>query len=217
MKKILLVAVLTLFTFALKAQQYHNGHQYVDLGLSVKWATCNVGADSPEEYGNYYAWGETVAKDIYDYSHYKYCNGTFSFMTKYCVNSDQGKVDNKTSLDLSDDAVRVNWGGTWRLPTKEEFAELFENCVWTIVAQNGITGFKALSKKNGNSIFLPFAGFKSGNEIHNCGEKGLYLSSSLNPDYNDYVYMLCISSLNGVQADQFSRRMSGLPIRPVCK
>ncbi|MBR3609326.1 MAG: hypothetical protein IKL50_05525, partial [Bacteroidales bacterium] len=91
-----------------------NGKGYVDLGLSVKWATCNVGATTPEEYGYYFAWGETTPKTTYYWSAYKYCNGTDDSMTKYCTNSKYGIVDNKTTLELTDDAAHVNWGGSWR-------------------------------------------------------------------------------------------------------
>ena len=102
-----------------KEQTAQNGHEYVDLGLSVKWATCNVGADSPEEYGYHFAWGETSPKTTYNWSTYKYCNGDEYSMTKYCDDS-FGTVDNKTTLELSDDAARVNWGGKWRMPTRAE-------------------------------------------------------------------------------------------------
>ena len=94
-----------------------NGYGYVDLGLSVKWATCNVGANNPEDYGDYFAWGETTTKDTYNLSTYKWCNGSYSTLTKYCNNSSYGNngfTDNKTQLELSDDAARANWGGSWR-------------------------------------------------------------------------------------------------------
>ena len=96
----------------------HNGHDYVDLGLSIKWATCNVGASSPEEYGDYFAWGETEPKSIYDWSTYKYCNGSETTLTKYNYSNIYGTVDNKTTLEMSDDAARANWGGGWRMPTE---------------------------------------------------------------------------------------------------
>ena len=145
--------------------ELHNGHEYVDLGLpsGLKWATCNVGATAPEEYGDYFAWGETETKATYDLSNYKWCNGTYESMTKYCTNSEYGIVDNKTTLELSDDAARVNWGGSWRMPTKAEQDELrnTDNCTWEWTTQNGVNGYKVTSKKNGNSIFLPgFCMFK---------------------------------------------------------
>ena len=105
-----------------------NGHEYVNLGLSVKWATCNVGASSPEEYGDYFAWGEVEPKSIYDFSTYKYCNGSETTLTKYNYSSSYGTVDNKTTLELSDDAARANWGGSWRMPTDAELTELREQC-----------------------------------------------------------------------------------------
>ena len=108
-----------------------NGYAYVDLGLSVKWATMNVGASKAEEYGDYFAWGETQPKSTYDWSMYKYCNGSSSTLTKYCNMSSYGNngfTDNKTQLELSDDAARVNWGGSWRMPTDAEWTELYEQC-----------------------------------------------------------------------------------------
>ena len=110
----------------------HNGHDWVDLGLpsGLKWAVCNVGADSPEGYGFYFAWGETETKSRYSWNTYKWCNGSYYTQTKYCTNSSYGTVDNKTTLDLSDDAARANWGGSWRMPTKAEQDELRNNCTW---------------------------------------------------------------------------------------
>ena len=100
----------------------YNGHEYVDLGLpsGLKWATCNVGASSPEVYGGYYAWGETEEKSSYSWSTYKWCNGSYDTMTKYCTSSSYGTVDNKTTLDPQDDVAHVKWGGRWRMPTLEE-------------------------------------------------------------------------------------------------
>ena len=95
------------------------GHEYVDLGLSVKWATCNVGASKPEEYGDYFAWGETQPKSNYDWNTYKWCNGSNDTQTKYNTKSNYGTVDNKTTLDLSDDAACANWGGNWRMPQRQ--------------------------------------------------------------------------------------------------
>ena len=159
----------------------YNGHEYVDLGLSVKWATCNVGATTPEGYGYYFAWGETRTKTTYNWSTYKYCNGTSTTMTKYCTSSSYGTVDNKTTLELTDDAARVNWGGSWRMPTKAEQDELRDtnNCTWTWTTQNGVNGYKVTSKKNGNSIFLPAAGYCSYSDLLSAGSVGNYWSSSL--------------------------------------
>ena len=117
--------MLCAITFNVYAQT-ENGHEYVDLGLPsrIKWATCNVGATTPEEYGDYFAWGETEPKDNYDWSTYKWCNESNATMTKYCTDSSYGTVDNKTVLELEDDAAYVNWGGNWRMPTKAELDEL---------------------------------------------------------------------------------------------
>ena len=154
-------------------------HEYVDLGLSVKWATCNVGASKPEEYGDYFAWGETQPKSTYNWSTYKYCNGSYNTLTKYNNSSSYGTVDNKTKLELSDDAARANWGGSWRMPTRAEQGELRENCTWTWTTQNGVNGYKVTSKKNGNSIFLPAAGYRDVSSLSNAGSYGDYWSSSL--------------------------------------
>ncbi|MBR0453901.1 MAG: InlB B-repeat-containing protein [Bacteroidales bacterium] len=162
-----------------------NGHDYVDLGLpsGLKWATCNVGATTPEAYGDYFAWGETTPKDNYDWSTYKYCNGSSSTLTKYNTKSSFGTVDNKTTLDLSDDAARANWGGTWRMPTRAEQYELRYKCIWTWTTQNGVNGYKVTSKTNGNSIFLPAAGGRDGTSVNGVGSFGICWSSSLDESY----------------------------------
>ena len=131
-------------------------YEAVDLGLpsGIKWATCNVGATKPEEFGGYYAWGETEEKDDYSWGTYKWCNGSSTTMTKYCIDSSYGTVDNKTVLDLEDDVAHVKWGGSWRMPTRAEQEELRNNCTWTWTTQNAVNGYKVTSKTNGNSIFL---------------------------------------------------------------
>ena len=161
-------------------------YEYVDLGLSVKWATCNVGASQPEEYGDYFAWGEVEPKDYYDWSTYKWCNGTENTQTKYCTNSDYGYngfTDYKTTLELSDDAANYNWGGSWRMPTDAELTELREQCTWTWTTQNGVYGYKVTSKNNGNSIFL-CAG----------GRNGTYWSNKLGTQSSDSAYQLYFHS-----------------------
>ena len=197
-----------------------NGYEYVDLGLSVKWATCNVGATKPEEYGDYFAWGETQPKSTYIWSTYKWCNGSYNTQTKYNTNSKYGTVDNKTQLELSDDAARANWGGSWRMPTDAELTELRENCTWTWTTQNGVYGYKVTSKKSGytnKSIFLPAAGYRIGSDLYYAGGYygyGVYWSSSLYVDYlsdaselyfsSDYVYR------------HSGDRYYGRSVRPVC-
>ena len=154
-------------------------HEYVDLGLSVKWATCNIGANSPEEYGDYFAWGEIVTKGAYSWSTYKWCNGSETTLTKYCTDGSYGTVDNKTQLELSDDAAYANWGNGWRMPTRAEFTELYEQCTWTWTTENGINGYKVTSKSNGNSIFLPVTGLRYESSLRGVGDYGYYRSSSM--------------------------------------
>lgn len=137
-----------------KNRGFHSGHEYVDLGLSsgTLWATCNVGATKPEDVGDYFAWGETRPKEEYNWETYKWCKGRYDTQTKYCTDSDHGTVDNKSILELSDDAANVNWGGDWRMPTKEELDELHTECTWTWTTQNGVKGCKITSKK----IVIPY-------------------------------------------------------------
>ena len=192
-----------------------NGHAYVDLGLSVKWATCNVGATKPEEYGDYFAWGETQPKSTYNRTTYKWCRGSSNTQTKYNTNSSFGTVDNKITLDLSDDAATANWGGSWRMPTRAEQDELRNNCTWTWTTQNGVNGYKVTSKSNGNSIFLPAAGYRYDSLLKYVGSEGYYWSSSL---YTYHTYNACelsFHSYNVGRRDDY--RYFGFSVRPVCQ
>ena len=191
-----------------------NGYDYVDLGLSVKWATCNVGASSPEEFGCYFAWGETTPKSTYDWSTYKWCNGSYYTMTKYCTSNSYGTVDNKTVLDKEDDAAAVNMGGNWRMPTIEEQKELKTKCTWTWTTLNGVNGHN-VEGSNGNSIFLPAAGFRYGSYLDEAGSRGYYWSSSLDTYYSDGAYGLLFSS-SSVSWHGFSR-CYGRSVRGVCE
>ena len=128
--------------------------EYVDLGLSVKWATCNLGAASPERYGNYYAWGEIETKSNYSWSSYKWCNGSKTTLTKYNNYVDYGVVDNKAVLEESDDVAHIELGETWHIPTFVEMNELIESCSWTLSALNDVTGY-VVTGPSGRSIFLP--------------------------------------------------------------
>ena len=189
----------------------------VDLGLSVKWATCNVGASSPEDYGDYFAWGETTPKEQYDWTTYKYCKGTYKTMTKYCSNSSYGNngfTDTKTVLDPEDDAATVNWGGVWRMPTDAEMTELREKCTWTWITQNGVNGYKVVGK-NGNFIFLPAAGCMDYSSLNDAGSGGYYWSSSLNTSYPSNAYYVGFYS-SDVYRD-YRNRGSGRSVRPVCQ
>ena len=193
-----------------------NGHEWVDLGLSVKWATCNVGATKPEEYGSYYAWGETEPKTTYDWSTYKWCNGSYKTLTKYCTDSYYGTVDNKTVLELEDDAAAVNWGGKWRMPTDAEWTELRENCTWIWTEDYNGTGVKGrivTSNINDNSIFLPAAGYRSYDDLLNAGDYGVYWSSWLYVRYPDCAWYVVFIS-DGVNWNN-NQRYWGLSVRPV--
>ncbi|MBP5681071.1 MAG: InlB B-repeat-containing protein, partial [Bacteroidales bacterium] len=164
------------------------GHDYVDLGLpsGLKWATCNIGANNPEEYGDYFAWGETTGynsgKTTFDWSTYKYCNGDYDKQTKYCNNrsfGNNGFTDTKTELDLADDAARANWGGSWRMPTHAEQEELVNNCSTTWTTVNGVYGHLFTSNNNGKTLFLPAVGYRDGTSFLDAGSYGYYWSSSL--------------------------------------
>ena len=181
-------------------------HEWVDLGLSVKWATCNVGATKHEEYGDYYAWGETTTKSSYSYDNYKWSNDGCDTFTKYNTSSE-------TVLDLADDAARANWGGAWRMPTDAEWTELRENCTWTWNIKNGVNGYEVKSKTNGNSIFLPAAGVRYDVDLYDAGYHGNYWSSSLGTDNPDFAWYV------GFGSDDVGRsyynRCCGLSVRPV--
>ena len=188
-------------------------YEAVDLGLSVKWASMNIGANAPEEYGDYFAWGETKPKDYYDWDTYKWCKGTKPTLTKYCTYSDYGTVDNKTVLDLEDDAARANWGGTWRMPTRAEQDELRTKCTWEWTTLNGVNGCKVIGP-NGNSVFLPAAGYRRGSSLSHAGVYGNYWSSSLYPRYDYDAYDLCFDS--GGASLVADDRDDGQSVRAVC-
>ena len=192
-------------------------NDYVDLGLpsGLLWATCNVGADSPEDYGDYFAWGETTPKDTYNWSTYQYCNGSNNTLTKYCNNSSYGYngfTDNLTTLLPEDDAAAANWGGNWRMPTKEEFQELYNNTTVTWTQQNGVNG-RLFTAANGNSLFLPAAGYRNNSSLGSAGGNGYYWSSSL---YSSYPYDAWILGfISGYYSMSYSNRDYGRSVRPV--
>ena len=188
-------------------------HDYVDLGLpsGTLWATCNVGANSPEEYGDYFAWGETQPKDYYGWSNYKYCNGSENTLTKYCNNPDHGLngfFDNLTVLQDMDDAAKINWGEEWRMPTIEECAELcqYTNSVWTIM--NGVKG-RLFTASNGNTLFLPAGGMYE----YCVSEFGTYWSTSLY-NYLDWGARIIDFDSTVIHCSTCDRD-SGASIRPV--
>lgn len=215
-------------TFSTLKLPFENGHEYVDLGLSVKWATCNIGASIPEEYGGYYAWGETSTKEEqagtgfasapYEWSDYKYCLGQSYTLTKYCTDLSYAYItnvkDNKTKLDISDDAANVNWGGQWRMPTKSEMEELKSKCRWEWSEKNGIYGYIVWGV-NANCIFLPSAGYINENSLEShSGRPGYYWTNNLYDSSPTHAYILYITESS--VAIKGHERCFGLSIRPVC-
>ena len=177
----------------------------VDLGLSVKWATFNVGATSPEDYGDYFAWGETEPKETYSWATYKW--GTSSNLTKY------NTTDGKTTLDPEDDAAKVLWGGYWRMPSKEEVDELTQQCTWIWTTHNNVNGYK-VTGPNCNSIFLPAAGYKGAGPTYPAGEDGLYWTSTLEKGHFSYLIVLH-NDAPPTESSTKGTRCFGFTIRPV--
>ena len=190
----------------------------VNLGLpsGTLWASMNVGANSPEDFGSYFAWGETTVSSYYGWSSYKWSGNSQTSMTKYCTSAVYGTVDGKTQLDLDDDAAHASWGGDWRTPTIEEIEELISNTTSEWVTVNGATGCKFKSKTNGNSIFLPAAGYYIGSSRGNAGLMGCYWSSTLQEGEQYAAKILYVAS--GTAASDYNfYRYVGQPVRPVCK
>ena len=188
----------------------------IDLGLSVKWASFNLGAAAPEEYGDYFAWGETEPKANYSWETYRWCNGSDDSLTKYNYNSSFGTVDNKYTLDPEDDAATVALGGSWRIPTLEESQELLNNCTMTWITVNGVYGRKFTSNKTGYTdkwIFLPAAGWQGYVRHVNVGIYGDYWSSSLYTDNPDFAYGMYFNSSSMDWSDH--NRYYGRSVRPV--
>ena len=195
-----------------------NGHDYVDLGLpsGTLWATCNVGSDTQEGYGDYFAWGETEPKSTYDWGNYKWCNGDYDQLNKYCSDSDYGYngfTDNPTILQPSDDAATSNWGIGWCTPTETQWRELYQNTTnsWTI--QNGVNG-SLFTASNGRSLFLPAAGYHSENGLDHENSYGYYWSSLLDTSIPNAVWVFdCFSIGYGVSSGS---RDHGRSVRAVC-
>ena len=194
----------------------------VELGLSVKWASFNVGADFPFEYGLYYAWGETDPKADYSFYTYKWCNDYSYALTKYNTSSSSGIVDDKTALDPEDDVAHVKWGGNWRMPTKAELDDLRDKCTWTWYDSgntefNGVAGYKVTSNIEGYTdrfIFLPAAGYFSDTTLHYVGESGRYWSSTLYTDSTERSGG--IQFFKGYFGTGYLQRRYGFTVRPVC-
>ena len=187
-----------------------NGYEYVDLGLpsGLKWATCNVGASSPEEYGDYFAWGETETKSVYTYDN----SLTFEKTPEYLKAN--GYIDDEGNLTPEHDAAAANWGGSWRMPTKEQMEELVEHCEWEWTQVNGVNGAKVIGP-NGSCIFLPAAGYRYGSSLSSDGDDGSYWSSTPDDDAYDnsayYLYFFTGSEYVGWDGI----RHVGLTVRPL--
>lgn len=187
--------------------------EVIDLGLSVKWAACNIGAQSPEEYGGYYAWGEIEEKNVYDWTTYKWCNGSYDTPTKYNSWSDWGYVDDKYVLDSDDDVAQTLLGDDWRMPTEEEVEELLDNCEIEWTSLNGVNGLKVIGP-NGNSIFLPAAGFRYGTSF----SSGVYYWTSSGNGIGRWACSFFEYFDNHwIDLDINSDRYLGFSIRPIQK
>lgn len=198
-----------------------NGHEYVDLGLSVKWATCNLGASSPEELGDKYAWGEVQTKQEFTWNNYQLCvNGDYTKLTKYCPkdywlydNFSESVIDNKTQLEFEDDAARVHLGGTWAIPSDSEINELIDpnNCVWIKSHRNNVAGYEVISKINGNSIFIPFM-----DKFDNGEGVGIYWASTITfTQHPEMGYALYLREDKNIGTWGAWNRYLGWYIRPV--
>lgn len=183
------------------------GHEYVDLGIGTKWATCNIGSSISSDGGSWYAWGETKPKTSSSWSNYNLRSRgddiNSVIFTKYNTNEQWGPVDNKSRLDLTEDAARQTWGGRWRIPTKAEWEELINRCSWSWTKENGKTGYK-VTGTNGNSIFLPTE----------AGELGIYWSANLKQDEPPRAWSFVILSGNYYMYGNYSRTNQNM-IRPV--
>ena len=196
-------------------------YEYVDLGLpsGVKWAKCNVGTKKETDYGYYFQWGDIVDKSNADcsWATYKHCKNFYDNLTKYNTSTDYGEnPDNKTTLDVEDDAARANMGGDWRMPTKTEIQELLDNTDSEWVEDynsTGVNGRKFTSKTNGNSIFIPAAGLRSGSLSFYQGHFCDVWSSSVNILDPFNAWNLDFSSGGSLVA--YMSRGYGLPVRGV--
>ena len=234
MKKYFLVFI-SLFTIYACSKENGVGNgggnaRAVDLGLSVKWASSNLCTTgvcaNPEEYGDYFAWGETSYKYSYSWVNYKYGfedNYGYIILTKYNTKSSYGTVDNKIGLEADDDAAHVVLGGKWRMPTDTEWTELRETCNWTWTSDyngKGVAGYIVTSNKTGytdKSIFLPAAGYRSYSDLNHAGSYGFYWSSSLFTDSPYRAWGVQFGSRGVKRSDDVStnRRYYGLSVRPV--
>lgn len=221
---------------------YVAGHSFVDLALPSKtlWATMNVGAITPEDFGDYYAWGEINQKDTFYWKNYKHCiinnslpSNEFNYnlgdiITKYNNSGSYGNVDNKTALEPSDDAAYSSWGGIWKMPTADDWQELYNNCYKDFTTQNGVNGCIFKSKINGNSLFIPAGGRYDVLKIVEDNAHSWYWSSSLLSQYPTSAYSFGFYNFYNEEYERIETgfhntygnadqpRFFGLSIRPVC-
>lgn len=213
MKIYLRTSIMTLVLAMLALCSYaQDTKEYVDLSLpsGTLWATCNVGASSPEQTGNYYAWGEITPKDTYTEANYRF--GATGSYTKYCTLSEKGTVDGKTTLDAADDAATANWGSEWCMPTAAQLQELITKCTYASVTENGVVCGKFIGP-NGNYILLPKAGVKTASGLDN-NEQLFYNSRDIETEegrIDDYAVGIAstIAYMNN------NVRRNGVPVRAV--
>ncbi|MCQ2331056.1 MAG: hypothetical protein MJZ55_03610 [Paludibacteraceae bacterium] len=195
-------------------------HAYVDLGLSVKWATCNIGADNPENHGDFFSWGETENKKNNNWDTYKYSEGTPKALLKYCSNPDfawHQITDSISSLEPDDDVAHVKWGGNWHIPTRAQIDELLDNCTWTWITQNGVNGYKVTSNKVGytnKSIFIPVTGEYEDGKLFNYRTHGYYWSKECGTVTSETAYTLEVYTKGASR--EIQPRYKSLAVRPVC-
>lgn len=194
----------------------YNGHEYVDLGLpsGTLWATCNVGASSPESYGDYFAWAETSTKSSYAPSNYKYytkTNGNYC-LTKYNTDSNNGTVDYMTSLQSNDDASTAKWGNGWRTPSKSQWEELYQNTTSTWTTQSGVKGLLLTTSKG--SLFLPAAGYRVFGDDIATNKHCVYWANQIDTDRTTSACQFSYHYQSGYRMASLFRG-DGVPVRPV--
>lgn len=207
------------------AEKPHKGlaeTEAVDLGLpsGTLWAPCNIGAEKPEDFGNYFAWGEITGsnegKTIFGIDNYKWCDGTFYSLKKYNTDGQYGVIDNLTELEPEDDAAYVNWGGNWKTPTMDQLKELFNHDYtdWEFSQVHGVNGWLIMSKANSNMIFIPFAGCYVEDDYTEVGEEGDYWSSTLYTHNCNSAWSVSFTEEGWNEGNQENRYL-GFPVRAV--
>ena len=198
----------------------HYDHEYVDLGLpsGTLWATCNVGANTSEEIGDYFAWGETTTKTIYNWATYTHCKGSRKKLTRYCNEPNYGYnefTDNIKVLLSSDDAATVNWGVNWQTPTSKQWKELIDNTTAVIwFTPSGVNGW-LFTASNGQNLFLPATGYHWGDDLEEV-VNGYYWSSSLYTLHPSAAWYFFFNS-SDFKMKYDRARGNGFPIRPVVR